>query len=83
MDAKSTRIAENQLSTPCNQPNMHLRKVIYPIEQFIAMKTEISHYPDPDSNVHWANMGPIWVLSAPVGTQVGPMNLAIRGIIVS
>ena len=32
----------------------------------------------PDSKVHGANMGPIWVLSAPDGPHVGPMNLAIR-----
>ena len=32
----------------------------------------------PDSKVHWANMGPTWVLSAPDGPHVGPMNLAIR-----
>ena len=32
----------------------------------------------PDSKVHLANMGPIWVLSAPDGSHVGPMNLAIR-----
>ena len=32
----------------------------------------------PDSKVHWANMGPTWVLSAPGGPHVGPMNLAIR-----
>ena len=31
-----------------------------------------------DSKVHGANMGPIWVLSAPDGPHVGPMNLAIR-----
>ena len=34
--------------------------------------------PFPDSKVHGANMGPIWVLSAPDGPHVGPMNLAIR-----
>ena len=34
------------------------------------------HY--PDSNVHGANMRPTWVLSAPDGHHVGPMNLAIR-----
>ena len=28
----------------------------------------------PDSKVHWANMGPTWVLSAPDGPHVGPMN---------
>ena len=32
----------------------------------------------PDSKVHGANMGPTWLLSAPDGPHVGPMNLAIR-----
>ena len=32
----------------------------------------------PDSKVHGANMGPTWVLSAPGGPHVGPMNFAIR-----
>ena len=31
-----------------------------------------------DSKVHGANMGPTWVLWAPDGHHVGPMNLAIR-----
>ena len=31
----------------------------------------------PDSKVHGGNIGPIWVLSAPDGPHVGPMNLAI------
>ena len=31
-----------------------------------------------DSKVHGANMGPVWVLSAPDGPHVGPMSLAIR-----
>ena len=31
-----------------------------------------------DSKVHGANMAPTWVLSAPDGTHVGPMNHAIR-----
>ena len=31
-----------------------------------------------DSKVHGTNMGPTWVLSAPDGPHVGPMNLAIR-----
>ena len=34
----------------------------------------------PDSKVHGANMGPTWVLSAPDGPHVGPMNLAIREV---
>ena len=32
----------------------------------------------PDSKVHVANIGPTWVLSAPGGPHVCPMNLAIR-----
>ena len=32
----------------------------------------------PDSIVHGANMGPTWVLSAPDGPHIGPINLAIR-----
>ena len=32
----------------------------------------------PDSKVHGANIGPTWVLSAPDGPHVGPMNFAIR-----
>ena len=32
----------------------------------------------PDSKVHGANMEPTWVLSAPDGSHIGPMNLAIR-----
>ena len=31
----------------------------------------------PDSKVHGANMGPTWILSAPDGPHIGPMNLAI------
>ena len=31
----------------------------------------------PDSKVHGAIMEPAWVLSAPGGPDVGPMNLAI------
>ena len=32
----------------------------------------------PDNEVHGVNMGPTWVLSAPAGPHVGPLNLAIR-----
>ena len=35
-------------------------------------------YTSPDSKVHGANMGPTWVLSAPGGPHVCPINLAIR-----
>ena len=33
---------------------------------------------NPDSKVHGANMVPTWVLSAPDGPHVGPMNLTIK-----
>ena len=36
---------------------------------------------NPDSKVHWANMGPSWVLSAQGGPHVGPMNHAIMEVI--
>ena len=32
----------------------------------------------PDNKVHVTNMGPTWVLSAPGGPHVGPMDLVIR-----
>ena len=33
----------------------------------------------PDSRVHGANMWPTWVLSAPGGSHLDPMSLAIWG----
>ena len=36
---------------------------------------------NPDNKVHGANTGPTWVLSAPDGPHVGPMNVAIREVI--
>ena len=36
-----------------------------------------TYYNYPDNKVHGSNMGPTWVLSAPGGPHVGPMNLAI------
>ena len=32
----------------------------------------------PDSKVHGANMGPTWVLFAPDGPHVGPINFVIK-----
>ena len=42
---------------------------------------EVSSKLSPDSKFQGANMGPTWVLSAPDGPHVGPMNLAIRVVI--
>ena len=40
----------------------------------------LENYKDfPDSNVHGANMGPTWVLSAPDGPHVGPNEAAYQG----
>ena len=43
---------------------------------FMRQKSNAGNY--PDSKDHGANMGPTWVLSAPGGPNVGPMNLLIR-----
>ena len=40
--------------------------------------TPITNRDHPDSKVRGANIGPTWVLSAPDGPYVSPMNLAIR-----
>ena len=45
-----------------------------------TMKIVINIYVNLDNKVYGANMGPTWVLSAPGGPHVGPMNLAIREI---
>ena len=34
----------------------------------------------PDSEIHGANMGPIWDRQGPGGPHVGPMNFAIWGV---
>ena len=48
-------------------------------EQLYRQRYDIhTIYANPDSKVHRANVGPTWVLSAPDGPHVGPMNLAIR-----
>ena len=43
-----------------------------------AKKKKGTQWHNPESRVHGPNMGPTWVLSAPDGPHVGPMNLAIR-----
>ena len=46
--------------------------------EFIPGPEQTRWQHNPDSKVHGANMGPTWVISAPDGPHVGPMNLAIR-----
>ena len=54
--------------------------ICWRVNYFLANRTSaychVSN--NPDSKFHGANMGPTWVLSAPDGPHVGPMNLAIR-----
>ena len=45
---------------------------------YIALNYMLKTNPYPVKKVHGANMGPTWVLSAPDGPHVGPMDLAIR-----
>ena len=47
-------------------------------EQETNIGAQLSMEEFPDSNVNVANMGPTWILSAPGGPHVGPMNFAIR-----
>ena len=48
------------------------------VSQMALMKPNRKQRSTPDSKVHAANMGPIWVLSAPDGPRVDPMTHAIR-----
>ena len=69
--------------------NIHLRAISQKIPQPSITKINLkitylkfhSNLPEayyPDIKIHGADMGPTWVLSAPDGSHVGPMNLAIR-----
>ena len=56
------------------------------IHEIVFMKLVRSRINDlkssvPDSKVNGTCMGPTWVLSAPDGPHVDPMNLIIRGLI--
>ena len=53
----------------------HIRSIIQTTRETDRL---IIWYAFPDSKVHAANMEHTWVLSAPDGPHVGPMNLAVR-----
>ena len=58
-----------------------LKKTSIKIATWFETSSELSAtlaHQYPDRKIHGANMGPIWVLSAPDGPHVGPMNLAIK-----
>ena len=46
--------------------------------QLLSIVSKVQIHINPDNKVHEANMGPTWVLSAPDGSHVGPVNFAIR-----
>ena len=60
---------------PKVERNIHGIKVMIVFVQIHCWQRNII----ANSKVHGANMGPTWVLSAPDGPHVGPMNLAVRG----
>ena len=63
------------------QWNMLLASLGVKMVRFISTYTQWSHLVYiPGSKVHGVNMGPTWVLPAPDGLHVGPMNLAIRDL---
>ena len=47
------------------------------LPQFLLHSIKMISRYSPDSKVHGVNMGHTWVLSAPDGPNVGPMNLAL------
>ena len=57
--------------------SLHMRNKCLPHGKYYK-GIAIEYISIPDSNVHGANMGPTWVLSAPDGPHIGPMNLAIK-----
>ena len=48
--------------------------------KFQTKKLNQMRYNYPDSEVHGANIGPIWGRQGPGGPHVGPMNFAILGL---
>ena len=67
------RCDHNFIATQVNAIEIHLWEVNMGLSNSLVLSGN-----NPDSNVHGANMGPTWVLSAPDGPYIGPMNLAIR-----
>ena len=62
---------------PCDTPDTHSRPVsmCHVSGQKLNMCGRAQKF--PDSNVHGANMGPIWDSQDPGGPHVGPMNISI------
>ena len=67
------------MTRPCYNFNSALTKQLLKVVRGLMITFSTNNQCNyPDSKVHGANMGPIWVLSAPDDPHVGPVNLAIR-----
>ena len=64
-----------------------ISSTVFPVSFLLSVKEKLlciylwflsRKYIFPCSNVHGASMGPTWVLSAPDGPHVGPMNIVNR-----
>ena len=73
----NSRVASEMRSISADNTSAKLRNLFFYHPYLSYPKTFIYN---PDSKVHGANMGPTWVLLAPDGPHVGPMNLAMREI---
>ena len=45
--------------------------------------TKLTKYSDPDGKVHGAHMQPTWGRQDPGGPHVGPVNIAVRGVLLT
>ena len=76
-----THCAAQREMNPKNNPLVSAQ-IVHHLSTYIILYVCCEFKICPDSKVHGANMGPTWVLSAPDGPHVGPMNLAIRVFII-
>ena len=72
-DSKAT------ITTECSYSAILFCNNVSNINLILTYNHKMNHLgSNPDSKVHAAHMGPTWVLSAPGGPHVGPVNLAVR-----
>ena len=81
-----TRLADNILDKVPVNTSIYVQNIlqgVFPNKMFTYWRVRDLLMPaskpesNPDSEVHESSMGPTWVLSAPDGPHVGPINLAI------
>ena len=70
----------NKINNTCVVSNKWVQSWFWNYSWYNWIRKYINHIRgnNPDSKVHVAHMEPTWVLSAPGGPRVGPMNPAIR-----